>query len=82
MNKEILAKLGGEFTWSFNRFFHIETSQGCFEWSDPEYGGDNSIRRTVKYEDWIKQHKIPYGRDKGFHIIENYVGTDFTYVES
>lgn len=27
----------GSFTWNYNKMFFIETKEGNFEWSDPEY---------------------------------------------
>ena len=81
MTKEELGNLVGEFTWSFNNEFFIETHQGNFVWSAPDYQGTGEIRSfTGNYDDWCKQIRIPYGRDKGTHVIKNYCG-DFVFVK-
>lgn len=81
MNKEQLGNTLGEFVWCWNKTFFIETCYGNFVWSDPDYpGGDGTITRfDGSYEEFIKQQNIPYGRDKGKHIIKEYCG-DFVYV--
>jgi hypothetical protein len=80
MNKEILKNLIGEFTWDFGQKFFIETAEGNFIYSDPDYNGDNTIR---PYKGTLKEFfKGSYGRDKGKHFIEAYCGSEFTYVES
>lgn len=61
------------FTWSYGVQFLLETNKGYFVWNDPRYGGDNTIRRFLgNYEDWIRYQHIPYGRDKGKHLIKFY----------
>lgn len=79
MTKEDLGNLVGHFTWSFGQEFFIETEQGNFVWSDPDYNG---TIRTFKgnYHTWVKQINIPYGRNKGHHIIKQYCG-DFILVK-
>lgn len=66
----------GYFTWNFGNNFFIETSQGNFTWSDPDYpGGTNEIQKFYgTYRDWIKAENISYGRDKGTHKIRDYCG--------
>jgi hypothetical protein len=77
MTKEELLKTVGHFTWGFSSKFFIETEVGNFIWSDPEYNGDNSLTYFKgSYEEWTKEENIPFGRDKGFHIIKNYCGED------
>lgn len=81
MTKEQVSKLIGEFTWDFGNQFFIETNHGNFIWSDPEYGGENTITKTSKtYREWISPQ--PFGRGKGTHVISNYCGKDFQYYES
>jgi hypothetical protein len=71
----------GRFTWSFGRYFHIETNKGNFIWSDPDYGGDNTIRHTdMNYMQWRQYLQLPFGRDKGEHIIRDYCGIDVKMV--
>lgn len=83
MTKEEFGNLVGSFTWNYNCKFLIETSEGNFVWSDPDYPfGDNSVTSFKgTYEDWLKQEQIPCGRDKGKHIIKSYIGNDFTFKE-
>ena len=65
----------GEFTWSFNRQFFIETSKGNFVWNDPDYDGDNTIKPfNGDYKKWCDPINIPFGRDKGTHTIRGYCG--------
>ncbi len=67
----------GDFTWDFCCYFFIETSEGNLEWSDPDYGGDNSIKRlNCSYKDWVEAKGIPFGRCKGRHTIGGYCGTE------
>ena len=73
----INLKAVGHFTWGFSDEFFIEANEGNFIWFDPEYGGNNTIKSYAgNYKDWCKELEIPFGRDKGNHIIENYVGLD------
>lgn len=55
-----------DLTWGFNKFFHIDCGEhGCFEWSNPDYGGDDNIKPAFSYEAWCTKRDIPYGRNKG-----------------
>ena len=79
MTKEELGNLVGEFTWLFGQEFFIETSKGNFLWSDPEYGGSGEIREyNGELGKYLKEVGVPYGRDKGKHVISAYCG-DFVY---
>jgi hypothetical protein len=74
--ENILDKTG-EFTWMFGPDFFIETNEGNFIWKDPDYNGDNTLRPYAgNYHDFVKECKVPYGRDKGKHIIKEYCGPD------
>lgn len=84
MEKELpVAKPGmitldtiGNFIWGFGTYFFIETSQGNYEWSCLDYGGDNTISPLKgTYQDWLNMRNIPFGRDKGEHVIEEYCGS-------
>jgi hypothetical protein len=78
LTKDEVANLVGEFTWDFGCYFFIETSEGNFIWSDPDYQGDNTIKATnLSYEQWITEKNI-FGRSKGKHIIGHYCGKDFS----
>jgi hypothetical protein len=71
--KNKLLSMIGTFTWDFGNQFFIETSEGMFLWSNPSYGGDNTIRKTSK--------RCFDGRDKGVHYVGDYVGTEVILVE-
>ncbi len=72
MDRSEILTLEGDFTWDFGQYFFIETTEGNFIWSDPEYGGDNLITRYEgSYSDWAGDG---FGRDKGRHIIGEYIG--------
>ena len=77
LNAKEVAELCGEFTWDFGQHFFIETEKGNFIWSDPDYGGDNTL---TPFEGGIKNFFTDdgYGRDKGTHIISDYCG-NFIY---
>lgn len=64
------------FTWGFGSTFHLETTKGNFEWSDPDYNGENTIRPCEPYGQWCDRIGIEFGRDKGTHIIGDYCGPD------
>jgi hypothetical protein len=75
LTREQILNLVGEFTWDFGSQFYIATEQGNFVWSCPDYNGDNSLIPTDKtYVQWIESDKGHYGRDKGTHIIGQYIG--------
>ena len=70
-----------EFCWGFGCEFFLETSRGNFVWSDPDYNGDNTIRRfDGTYKDWCKKSGIPFARDKGRHVIRDYCGADVAFI--
>ena len=63
-----------EFTWDFGQEFFLETVQGNFIWSDPDYNGDNTIRPYAgSYRDWCFGRNA-FGRAKGSHTIRGYCG--------
>lgn len=81
ITKEQLMGTIGTFTWMWGMEFFIETNIGNFIWKDPEYQGDNTIRRyTGSYKDYLKESHIDFGRDKGKHMISDYCGDQFTLV--
>lgn len=64
-----------DFTWSFGEEWFLETSHGNYTWSDPDYGGDNTMKPfNGTYGRWCQIVGVPYGRDKGKHIIRDYCG--------
>lgn len=83
MNKEKLLSLVGDFIWLWGMEFFIETGEGNFVWEDPDYGGNNTIRPySGSLDDYLKGTAIPYGRDKGKHVIADYCGDKIIFVES
>jgi len=71
--KEIF-NLVGHFTWSLsNAEFFVETPQGNLIWSDHSYDGDNTLRQVdYNYHTWCRKLQIPFGRDKGKHLLKDY----------
>ncbi|MFA5132488.1 MAG: hypothetical protein WC444_04190 [Candidatus Paceibacterota bacterium] len=78
IDRETLLNAVGDFSWLWNDCFFIETEEhGNFLWSDPEYRGDNTIRKTdMSLKEYLTVVGVPYGRSKGKHIIRRYVGED------
>ncbi len=68
----------GHFTWGFGSDFFIEVDGlGNFVWSDPDYQGNHIILPFAgSYKEWCEKLKIPFGRDKGEHVIKDYCGND------
>jgi hypothetical protein len=67
----------GYFSWSFYQNFFVETPQGNFVWSSPDYCGDNTLRKfDGTHNDWVKTEGIYCSRDKGQHVIRDYCGKD------
>lgn len=74
--KEILD-LPGEFTWMFGHEFFVETPEGNFIFSDPDYGGRNTLTYCKSdYKEFLDTRPEPFGRSKGKHIIKNFCGTE------
>ena len=73
-----------QFTWDFGQKFLVKVGTGdavqCFAWSDPEYGGDNTIR-PYKGNPLNFTHVGFCGRDKGHHFIVDYCGPDVKFVD-
>ena len=67
-----------EFLWSFHdKWLLITEYKGSFIWSDPEYGGDNTIKPfSGSIWNFCKTERIPYTRGKGTHVIGSYCGPD------
>lgn len=75
MDREAILDLVGSFSWSFGETFFVETSEGNWVWSDPEYQGDNTLTRWKgTHKQWCKSIGIPFSRDKGKHLIRDYCG--------
>ena len=70
-----------DFTWDFSKEFFLETDKGNFVWSDPEYGGNNTISHySGTISDWLGA--LPYGRSKGIHEIGKYCGPNVQILSS
>jgi hypothetical protein len=67
-----------QFTWMWGEENHLDVKGvGEFIYSDPDYGGDNTIRRASpeKTISFLKKGPTqPWGRDKGLHTILSYCG--------
>lgn len=58
-----------EFTWLWTNEFFLETSDGNYIWSDPSYGGDNTIRPYFDtFQEYLKECHISYGRTDIPHV--------------
>ena len=68
----------GRFSWGFGNKWFILVGGKAYEWSDPSYpGGLGTIRPFHgTYKHWCRKLQIPYGRDKGTHVIRDYCGED------
>ena len=77
MSEKLCLNDYGSFTWMWDQKFFIETDKGNYIWSDPGYGGDNTLRPYWgTYQDYLQDTGIPYGRDKGKHPIKAYCGEE------
>jgi hypothetical protein len=73
----------GTFTWLWNARFFVETRLGNFVWMSPSYEGDNTLTYTSKtYEEYLKDHHVPFGREKGVHEIGEYVGEQVIFTKA
>lgn len=78
--KELLLQSIGHFTWMYDDRFFIETPHGNFVWSNPEYGGDNTMTPYKGgYQEYASDFEI--GKNKGQHNIEKYCGDRFIVVQ-
>lgn len=71
------------FTWGWSHRFFLETDNGNYIWSDPDYPFGNNTITPFKgtYKDWLNQEGISFARDKGKHIIRNYCGENVQIIE-
>jgi hypothetical protein len=71
---EELIAAEGDFSWNYGNEFFIETKFGNYIWSDPDYSGNHTIRRfSGSCKEYTKSCNIPFLRDKGKHIIKDYI---------
>lgn len=76
--EELTINDHADFTWDFGCEFFLESVKGNFVWSDPDYGGDNIIRRfNESYAEWSKGQ---VARSKGVHYVGRYCGDDVKIV--
>jgi len=70
-----------DFVWMWNERWFLETVKGFYIWLDPDYGGDNTIKKyNGSLRDFCEAEGIDFGRDKGKHIIRRYCGDDVKIV--
>lgn len=82
MGQSIGLDTVAEFGWNFGSEFFLETANGNFIWSDPDYGGDNTIHPFQgSLEDYCVTRSLPFVRDKGKHTIRGYCGPDVEFVD-
>lgn len=80
--EEILDTVG-EFTWCFGRYFFVELPFGNYEWSNPDYDGDNTFKRFKgSWDDYLSANGIHSGRSKGSHKVSDYCGKDITLIDT
>ena len=69
-----------DFSWNFGQEFFLKTDRGNYIWSDPDYNGDNTIRKyDGSHEDWCKETGY-YARSKGRHFIGDYCGSNVIFI--
>lgn len=73
----LTLETSGLFTWGFGNKYHVETAIGNYEYSCADYpGGNNTIVPCGTYSEWLKKNNMEFGRDKGWHKIKDYCGTN------
>lgn len=79
MNLDTVAN----FIWFWSHEFFLETDDGNFIWSDPDYpGGDNTIKPfDGSLKDFCNAGGPGYGRVKGRHTIRAYCGDQVKFIE-
>lgn len=81
MKKNKVLNLEGHFSWLGNDKYFIETTQGCFVWSDPDKNGDNTlVEYQGGYADYLEEVKKEESQDQGVHIIRDYCGNNIRLV--
>ena len=69
-----------EFTWGFGMHFLLKVGNAYYQWSDPDYQGDNTIKPyTDNPLNFV--HEGFSGRCKGTHRIRDYCGDKVVFVE-
>lgn len=80
-----------DFSWTFGHHFLLATlDKELYVWSDPDYGGDNTIRKLdiKKYpsstDEWTRLYKkhfgTPFVRCKGRHTVKGYCGENVVFI--
>lgn len=81
LNKEEFLDTIAEFSWDFHQTFFVETEYGNFIWSDPSYGGDNTLRGfNGTHTMWLNEINLDCSRCKGNHRLGRYCGSDVDIV--
>ena len=80
MMKMLTLDTYGRFNWNYGKEWHIETDVGNYEWSDPDVGGDNTIRPCKPLKEWTEKLGLPYARAKGSHPIRKLCGDNVNII--
>lgn len=76
MNKDLVGQFFADINSSE---FYIMTEEGNYIYSDPLYGGDNTLKKTnVKLKDWREGRNV---RVKCQYVILDYIDADFKLEE-
>ena len=71
MTPERFSKLIGKFTWNYSCFYFIETAEGNFTYSCPDYNGTGEVKPfNGSSKDFFGNL---WGRHKGVHVIEDFL---------
>jgi len=82
MTKHELLNLRATFCWDFGQLLFIETHEGNFVWSDPDYYGDNIIHPTsMSAEQFCRYTGVPYLRHKGKSTVAAKCGNTFILID-
>jgi hypothetical protein len=72
-----------DFVWLWSERWFLETVKGVYIWSDPDYNGDNTIRKYKgTLNDFLQAEGIDFGKGKGKRIIRKYCGDDAKIIDS
>lgn len=77
MTRDEILNSFAHFTWTFGMKFHVSiNSKSNYEWSDPDYGGDNSFTPCPPWNEYSDKGRKIAGRDKGRRRISDYCGDE------
>ena len=72
-----------KFCWCFGCDFLLETAEGNFIWSNPDYpGGDNTIKKfDGGLNEFLADQGTEFARNKGKHVIREYCGENVIVID-